>query len=606
MKKCTILTILCQLALFLMILLLIKSAWIFFIPNEDARTSQVQYVNQVTATIDDGENKTVTLPYSFQQLKSRTPVILETTITPQNDDILYMKSVYSPAKIYLNDTLIYEFGKEENYPHYMSDPATEVHMIKLNGNGEAKYLRMEFLSPESRSTLTVHPPILGSTNAVIWELSQSLGLPFLFSTMELMAGFLLIFISIIVILFEKKGKMFFWLGLFSISSGFWAFGECNYTGLMIKNPTLLYFMAFMGLFCLTIPLLHFALSIIEFHKPKLILFVANLMTVFCIIALLLQFTGKVSLSKSMYFFHIADPLALLFLTIISIYEVFRYKNLSAKRFIFPIGILTLSSILEVCNYKIRFTHLLASLFQMGILFFILFSGITAGMYLRDIINLRNSKRELAFEKNLLELRIQSQKKHHALLAETEDKIKQQRHDLKHQLTVIHELANKGENSELKTYLSKLMVQIPAPSKVYCENNAVNAVVSHYAIRSEQQKIQLEINITVPMVTKQTTDSSLCVIFGNLMENAIEACSRMTDGRKFIKLNSRLQYDMLVITMDNSFDGKIKDNNGILLSSKREEPGVGLTSIKAVAKKAMGSAEFRADGNVFLSSVLLRI
>ena len=75
------------------------------------------------------------------------------------------------------------------------------------------------------------------------------------------------------------------------------------------------------------------------------------------------------------------------------------------------------------------------------------------------------------------------------------------------------------------------------------------------------------------------------------------------GEKFIRLNSSMEYGVLTITMDNSFDGQARQEDGKFLSSKRAgAPGVGLSSIRAVAKAHQGDARFEAKGTVFLSSV----
>jgi sensor histidine kinase regulating citrate/malate metabolism len=111
---------------------------------------------------------------------------------------------------------------------------------------------------------------------------------------------------------------------------------------------------------------------------------------------------------------------------------------------------------------------------------------------------------------------------------------------------------------------------------------------------------------VPEYPEQISDSNLCVILGNLFENAIEACGRMTEGHKFIRLRSRLQYGTLTVTMDNSFNGVVSQKDGKFLSSKRNEIGTGLQSVSAIAEKHGGGASFETDGMVFLSSVYLRL
>lgn len=213
--------------------------------------------------------------------------------------------------------------------------------------------------------------------------------------------------------------------------------------------------------------------------------------------------------------------------------------------------------------------------------------------------------QLRFESHLLETQISEQKRHNQLMVEHMAELKQQRHDLRHQLTAIRGLAGDG-NPQLRRYIDDLLDTIPAAPQEYCDNQAVNAIVSHYAALCREQGIETDIRLSVPTRTEQTTDAELCVIFGNLMENALEACGRMIEGKKFIHLGSRVDMGLLTIIMDNSFHGQFKQEHGKYLSSKRDDFGVGLSSIQAVARKRGGDARFDTDGNVFHSSVYVQI
>ena len=190
--------------------------------------------------------------------------------------------------------------------------------------------------------------------------------------------------------------------------------------------------------------------------------------------------------------------------------------------------------------------------------------------------------------------------------ETAEQTRQMRHDLRHHLTAIQAMAG-DENPRLAAYLSKLIRDIPTAVRDYCENPTVNAVVSHYAARCRQEGIAFAARLTVPAQNETLDDRAVCVVFANLLENAVEACGRMDGGEKFIRLNSSLEYGVLTITMDNSFDGQARQEDGKFLSSKRMgAPGVGLSSIRAVAKAHQGDARFEAKGTTFLSSVYCRL
>jgi len=63
--------------------------------------------------------------------------------------------------------------------------------------------------------------------------------------------------------------------------------------------------------------------------------------------------------------------------------------------------------------------------------------------------------------------------------------------------------------------------------------------------------------------------------------------------------------MFAVTIDNSFDGVIKKEGGMLFSRKHGKEGIGTSSVSAVAQKYDGEARFEANGNIFQTSVMLR-
>ncbi len=216
------------------------------------------------------------------------------------------------------------------------------------------------------------------------------------------------------------------------------------------------------------------------------------------------------------------------------------------------------------------------------------------------------RQRLIFESRLLEIQMEEEEKRGLLLMETAEQTRQMRHDLRHHLTAIHAMAGDG-NPMLREYITALIRDIPTAVQDYCENPTVNAIVSHYASRCQRDGIAFSARLTVPAQSEGLDDRALCVVFANLLENVVEACGRMNGGGKFVRLNSSVEYGILTITMDNSFDGKTTIKDGNFYSSKRTDtPGVGLGSIRAVAKAHYGDARFEADGQVFRSSVYAKL
>lgn len=585
-----------------MILLLMGSAGYL---RDGPTLHSIAYVDTVLARVGDNAPQKVRLPCDFRDLAPRTPVTLTATITPNIDDGIFIETQYTPAKVYLDGKLVFEFGKSQNYPVFMIDPATEIHIIETYGDGSPMDLKVEFFSPKSADSFHVEPFIVGTSKQGILERTQSYGYPWIFSLMQLICGVALLLISVCILIIDKKAALFLWLGLFSLMTGFWGLGSNGFSVTVSRSSALLYMFTFVGRFTLIIPLLHFMRGLIDFKAAKLLYYTEIFFAFSAGCALILQLIGLAPCNQTFPFFDVTVPAALVMLTFLMGCEYFRYKNKAAGWFLLPVGGLTLSAYLDVFHYEGFITRFFSPVFQLGSIIFLLFMGVAAGIHVKDSIGLRNRQKELDFEKELMEIQLKDQKKRSLLLAQHEQQLRQQRHDLRHQLVAIQEMAME-DNEKLQGYLIALLDNIPTPTRMYCENAAVNAVVAHYAGLCDRHGIELSVNLTVPADARHVTDGSLCAIFGNLLENATEACGRMEKGRKFIRLNSFLQYDMLTITMDNSFDGHINIENNRYRSSKRNDYGVGLTSIQSIARNTGGDATFRTDGFVFLSSVLLNL
>lgn len=565
----------------------------------------IKTISNVMASVDGAPAEAITLPHEFKHLRGRTRVVLEAEIQPDKYDAVYIKSIHAPAKIYMDGRLAYEYGNPDNYPDYMSDPAIEIHMTETDGKCKPMKLRMEFLSPLSLDTLTVCPPMLGTSKELIYERHQRLGYHIGLAIVQILLGIALIFIALFIIFLDKKSVIFIYLGMFLLTTGIWSFGLNEFNGIILKNTAALYLMSCIAFFVCILPLFRFAGIIINFRHPAPLRYMELCVTLLSCAALILQLAGALQFSVSMYYFHIIVPVMLTLLTLYTACEAWRFGNVNAWYMLLPLALLALSGFLEAYHYQRASAYVYSSIFQLGVLFFLLAMGIAGGIYLKSSMDLQSRQRQLDFEKDIMKMQLEEQKSRRRMLSQSEEELRIQRHDLRHQLMVIQELSN-ADNGALKAYLAALISNIPKPPKVFCENMAVNAVVARYSSICQSEGIKFSAHIAVPDDNQHITDSGLCVIFGNLLENAVEACGRMSEGEKFIKLTSSLQYDMLAITMDNSFNGVVHEANGRFRSSKRDEFGVGLASVKAVADKAQGFAEFKSEGLVFLSSVYVRL
>ena len=215
---------------------------------------------------------------------------------------------------------------------------------------------------------------------------------------------------------------------------------------------------------------------------------------------------------------------------------------------------------------------------------------------------------LANDLHQLEISIDAQKKHNDILIEHENEVRRQRHDLRHHIVSIKQLADEGKIDAIQDYINNLSQTIPSNNvKDFCDNQVANALLSYYYDEAHKNGIQIEIQVHIPSHNEHISDNGICIIIGNLLENAMEACQRIKEGDKYIIFKSMIQGQLLIFTMDNTFDGSVRKKDDRFISAKVEDGsriGIGLRSVMEIAHQYNGEGEFEAEGTIFHSSVYL--
>ncbi|WP_304585086.1 sensor histidine kinase [Acutalibacter muris] len=167
-----------------------------------------------------------------------------------------------------------------------------------------------------------------------------------------------------------------------------------------------------------------------------------------------------------------------------------------------------------------------------------------------------------------------------------------RHDIKNHLSVLDGLLKNEKLDEGREYLKKLETVSEALSFPYQTGNQVVDI-----LLGEKLGLAKEITAEVSLVLPNPCgidDFDLCVLFANVLDNAITAC-RAQDGAKSIRISGKRQGDFYMLTFENTC---------------ADEPlppaGTGLSNIRAVAEKYHGAVLTEKTGGWFSLNVLLNV
>lgn len=187
-----------------------------------------------------------------------------------------------------------------------------------------------------------------------------------------------------------------------------------------------------------------------------------------------------------------------------------------------------------------------------------------------------------------------------------DEIRKLHHDMRQSIRTIHTLAEKGKTEAIEDYLTNYESELPLFNyRKYCENNAVDALLNYYSQKEYDSEINMNWQIDLPNDIS-ISETDLCSIIGNLIENAIYGCQSVSVEDRKHSLSVVVKNETrLYIVSTNTFDGNVKQSEGQYLSTKRNGCGIGIASIRITAEKYNGVAKFHHTGNKFYADIMLK-
>lgn len=184
-------------------------------------------------------------------------------------------------------------------------------------------------------------------------------------------------------------------------------------------------------------------------------------------------------------------------------------------------------------------------------------------------------------------------------------MKSVRHDIKNQLIAISGYLDKDKIEEAKKYINSLTENYLPNIQEYINtsNEAFDAIVNSKIAICNQKNIFMVVRVMENSLN-DINAVDIGVLFGNLLDNAIEAAEKTKNRR--ITVDVQINGTYLSIIVSNSIECSILETNSTLETSKNNKisHGIGIKSIKSIVKKYEGMIQFYEESNEFCCHILL--
>lgn len=180
-----------------------------------------------------------------------------------------------------------------------------------------------------------------------------------------------------------------------------------------------------------------------------------------------------------------------------------------------------------------------------------------------------------------------------------------RHDYCNHIQTIKALAENGDMEAVMQYLDGLELDLNTVDTVIKTGNAMaDAILNSKISLARSKNIEVHVDAHIPVKLKMS-ELDLCVILGNLFDNAIEASMKLPEGGRMIRIYMDMKNTQLYISFTNfTATGKLEKVGRLFRTSKGKGHGLGLIRIDAIVERLGGYLSRNSEEGAFTTEILI--
>lgn len=253
------------------------------------------------------------------------------------------------------------------------------------------------------------------------------------------------------------------------------------------------------------------------------------------------------------------------------------------------------------NFPLTWTslfHMITSLVAQASFYVVLWYSVDISSYIEYELKTRQVEKQL-----------QRQVVHYQQYTHYVSSLRAFKHDYKRMAETARHLVDIGAQKKALRLLSQMNEEMEHSLKhiQYSNHVVVDAILQECANQCKETGISFSAIVNLPD-SLGLSDLELCRIFGNLIDNAYEACEQIAQGKCFINLESGISGDWVTVKISNSFANAIQLVDGLPVSRKHDQNdhGIGLASTKQIVESTGGFMQIEIDQQRHIFNVSLHL
>lgn len=179
-----------------------------------------------------------------------------------------------------------------------------------------------------------------------------------------------------------------------------------------------------------------------------------------------------------------------------------------------------------------------------------------------------------------------------------------RHDYHNHMQVMKAQLALGNTEGMEAYLDQLERELDrVDTFVRSGNLMVDAILNSKLTLARRQKIAVNCKAKVPE-RLAVEDVDLCVILGNLLDNALEACALVEEAGRFLRIYMTVNKSQLYFSVQNAAREEPDFEARNYITRKRGNHGLGMKRVQAAVDKYGGYLHLANEPGIFAAEVTM--
>lgn len=277
-------------------------------------------------------------------------------------------------------------------------------------------------------------------------------------------------------------------------------------------------------------------------------------------------------------------------------------KMNVKLMLLPIGSMYIGYHIFITEYNTGHEGFNGAVF-FSIVILCILNVVVFNLYLKLSENLELKRKSSLYEKEIQLLDLNMKEKQELML-----EFRRQKHDLKHHMIEVLNLAEKKNYTIMKSRILELadLCSFDEMAIANTDNSMLDTFINYKYAYAKKQGIDFRVHLDIP-ISLPFSNEDLYVILGNALDNAVEANLRGQIDVPYIDLKMVYDDGNLTIVIENAFDGEVKERkSGQWVTRKKDviNHGLGIESIKNILKKYDGFYKVEIEEKIYRLYLIL--